>query len=98
MFELFLIQVSSISDVIRQIKDNIARIDEFHSRSLGVINEDEANKRQLDSIVADTRQLLVQVKDRIKKIEVSNLKVNPGDLAVRKPQVAFYIYIYTSLL
>jgi len=74
--------------VIRQIKDNINRVDELHSRSLGVINEDEANKRQLDSIVSDTRKLLVQVKDRIKKIEVSNLKVNSGDLAVRKPQTA----------
>ncbi|EXX64515.1 t-SNARE [Rhizophagus irregularis] len=84
----FFQEVSSISDVIRQIKDNINRVDELHSRSLGVINEDEANKRQLDSIVSETRQLLVQVKDRIKKIEVSNLKVNPGDLTVRKPQTA----------
>jgi syntaxin 1B/2/3 len=83
--------------VIRQIKDNINRVDELHSRSLGVINEDEANKRHLDSIVADTRQLLVQVKDRIKKIEVSNFKVNPADLAVRKPQVTSYINKYILL-
>ncbi|RIA94709.1 t-SNARE [Glomus cerebriforme] len=85
---VFFQEVSSISDVIREIKNNISRVDELHSRSLGTISEDEANKRQLDSIVAETRNLLVQVKDRIKKIEVSNLKVNPADLAVRKPQTA----------
>jgi len=73
--------------VIRQIKNNINRIDEFHSRSLGIINEDDATKRQLDSMVADTRNLLVQVKDRIKKIEVSNLKANSADITVRKQQV-----------
>ncbi len=73
--------------MIRQIKNNINRIDEFHSRSLGIINEDDATKRQLDSMVADTRNLLVQVKDRIKKIEVSNLKANSADITVRKQQV-----------
>lgn len=82
----FFDEVSSISDVIRQIKSNISRIDEFHSRSLGTINEDEATKRQLDSIIVETRQLLVKVKDRIKKIEVSNLKASPADLTVRKQQ------------
>ena len=71
--------------MIRQIKSNIDRIDEFHSRSLGTIYE--AAKRQLDSIVSDTRNFLVQVEDRIKKIEVSNLKANSADLTVRKQQV-----------
>ncbi|CAI2162364.1 12238_t:CDS:2 [Funneliformis geosporum] len=82
----FFDEVSSISDLIRQIKSNISRIDEFHSRSLGIISEDEATKRQLDSIITETRQLLVQVKDRIKKIEVSNFKASPADQTVRKQQ------------
>ena len=77
--------------MIRQIKTNISQIDGLHSRSLGTINEDENTKRQFDSIVADTRKLLVQVKDRIKKIEVSNLKASPADLSARKAQVIKYI-------
>ncbi|CAG8527605.1 13421_t:CDS:2 [Cetraspora pellucida] len=76
--------------MIKQVQDNIARIDELHSRSLGTVNEDEATKRNLESLTENTRNILVQTKDKIRKLEALNLGLPPntGDLAVRRAQTA----------
>ncbi|CAJ0833440.1 3083_t:CDS:2 [Entrophospora sp. SA101] len=84
----FFDEVSSISDMIRKAQANISQIDELHSRTLGTIAEDERIKRQLESITSETRGILTQIKDRIKKLEASNLKqAKSGDIEVRKAQV-----------
>ncbi|CAG8817591.1 9208_t:CDS:1, partial [Racocetra fulgida] len=59
--------------MIKQVQDNITRIDELHSRSLGTVNEDEATKRHLESLTENTRNILVQTKDKIRKLEAINL-------------------------
>nr|CAG8553008.1 4154_t:CDS:2 [Entrophospora candida] len=77
----FFDEVSSISDMIRKAQANISQIDELHSRTLGIISDDERIKRQLESITSETRGILTQIKDRIKKLEVSNLKqARSGDI------------------
>ncbi|CAJ0847945.1 13176_t:CDS:2 [Entrophospora sp. SA101] len=82
-------KVSSISDMIRKAQANISQIDELHSRTLGIISDDERIKRQLESITSETRGILTQIKDRIKKLEVSNLKqAKSGDIEVRKAQTS----------
>ncbi|CAH1767219.1 8070_t:CDS:2, partial [Entrophospora sp. SA101] len=84
----FFDEVSSISDMIRKAQANISQIDELHSRTLGTIAEDERIKRQLESITSETRGILTQIKDRIKKLEASNLKqAKSGDIEVRKAQL-----------
>ncbi|CAG8525272.1 15856_t:CDS:2 [Dentiscutata heterogama] len=86
----FFDEVSSIQDMIKLAQDNISRIDELHSRSLGTVNEDEATKRQLESLTENTRNILVQTKDKIRKLEALNLGLPPNtsDLAVRRAQTA----------
>nr|CAG8553425.1 14970_t:CDS:2 [Entrophospora candida] len=85
----FFDEVSSISDMIRKAQANISQIDELHSRTLGIISDDERIKRQLESITSETRGILTQIKDRIKKLEVSNLKqARSGDIEVRKAQTS----------
>ncbi|CAH1758145.1 12758_t:CDS:2 [Entrophospora sp. SA101] len=85
----FFDEVSSISDMIRKAQANISQIDELHSRTLGIISDDERIKRQLESITSETRGILTQIKDRIKKLEVSNLKqAKSGDIEVRKAQTS----------
>ncbi|CAG8654894.1 11266_t:CDS:2 [Gigaspora margarita] len=86
----FFDEVSSIQDMIKLVQDNITRIDELHSRSLGTFSEDEATKRQLESLTENTRNVLVQTKDKIRKLEALNLGLPPhtSDLAVRRAQTA----------
>ncbi|CAG8697034.1 17083_t:CDS:2, partial [Cetraspora pellucida] len=86
----FFDEVSTIQDMIKQVQDNITRIDELHSRSLGTVNEDEATKRNLEALTENTRNILVQTKDKIRKLEALNLGLPPntGDLAVRRAQTA----------
>ncbi|CAG8792290.1 1315_t:CDS:2, partial [Acaulospora morrowiae] len=82
--------VSKIQDMIRQIQENIGRIDDLHARSLGTIKEEEESKQKLEGYTSNTKQLLVQVKDKIRKLESLNLGLPPtsGDLEVRKAQTA----------
>ncbi|CAG8573091.1 17062_t:CDS:2, partial [Acaulospora colombiana] len=86
----FFDEVSKIQDMIRQIQENISRIDELHARSLATIKEEEESKQKLEGYTSNTKQLLVQVKDRIRKLESLNLSLpsNAGDLEVRKAQTA----------
>ncbi|RHZ67005.1 hypothetical protein Glove_303g104 [Diversispora epigaea] len=84
----FFDEVSTIQDKIKQIQENINRIDESHSRSLGTINEDESSKQQLEALTINTRTILVEIKDKIRRLESLNLGLPPdtGDLGVRRAQ------------
>lgn len=61
-------QVEGIKELVRNINDQIAKIEELHSLSLVNINESQAeeNSHQLDRMVKRTTKMNNQAKDRIK--------------------------------
>jgi syntaxin 1B/2/3 len=61
-------QVEGVKELIRNINDQIAKIEELHSLSLVNINEAQAeeNSHQLDRMVKRTTKMNNQAKDRIK--------------------------------
>ncbi|KAI9280267.1 t-SNARE [Umbelopsis sp. AD052] len=90
--EGFFNEVEGIKELVRNINDQIIKIEELHSLSLVNINEQqsEENSHQLDRMVKRTTKLNNQAKDRIKAIELSNARMPPtsGELPMRKTQHA----------
>jgi syntaxin 1B/2/3 len=82
--------VSSISESIREIQNNVSQIEELHARTLGTISEDSSTKNHLDNLVLNTRSIANDIKTRIKSIEAMNARLPPttSDLNVRKAQAA----------
>ncbi|KAN0076966.1 t-SNARE [Tylopilus felleus] len=85
----FYAEISAIQDIIKTYNTNVARIDEYHSRSLN--NTDDAagqrNTAQLAELVAETSALSTDLKRRVQALERQ-----PGsgrDGQVRKQQTAF---------
>ncbi|CAG8566349.1 10819_t:CDS:2 [Diversispora eburnea] len=85
---VFFDEISTIQEMIKQAQENINRINELHSRSLGTISEDESSKQQLEALTSNTRKILTEIKDKIRKLESVNLGLPPntGDLGVRNAQ------------
>lgn len=90
--EGFFNEVEGIKELVRNINDQIIKIEELHSLSLVNINEQqsEENSHQLDRMVKRTTKMNNQAKDRIKAIELSNARMPPtsGELPMRKTQHA----------
>ncbi|RKP05944.1 t-SNARE, partial [Thamnocephalis sphaerospora] len=83
-------QVQYVQDTIGQIQNNVGRIEELHGRSLVNISDDQSTQitQQMDRVVDETRRCILDVKGRIKAIEIANQKVpaSSGDLQMRKTQ------------
>jgi syntaxin 1B/2/3 len=84
----FYSEISSIQDSLRTFNDNVARINDLHSRSLN--NTDDAaaqrNAAQLDEYVEDTRALSATLKRRINALERQGGAGRDGQ--IRKQQTA----------
>ncbi|KAG9318804.1 t-SNARE [Chiua virens] len=85
----FYAEISSLQDSIKTFNSNVARIDEYHSRSLN--NADDAaaqrNAAQLEELVMETSALSATLKRRVQALERQ-----PGsgrDGQIRKQQTAF---------
>ncbi|KAK9768646.1 hypothetical protein K7432_000560 [Basidiobolus ranarum] len=80
-------QIESLDKEIRIANENIYGIETLHSRALDstTAEESEMNSRQLEAAVNDTRQLLIETKEKIKALERNNLKLGPtSDAQIRK--------------
>jgi syntaxin 1B/2/3 len=86
----FFDEVSSISESIREIQNNVSQIEELHARTLGTISDDSSTKNKLDNLLLSTRTIANDIKTRIKSIEAMNARLPPNtsDLNVRKAQAA----------
>ncbi|KAH9952156.1 t-SNARE [Amylocystis lapponica] len=64
-------EISSIQDDLRTFNDNVARISDFHSRSLDNTDDAAAQRvaQQLDDLIADTSALSNMLKRRVKALE-----------------------------
>ncbi|KAI7862427.1 t-SNARE [Spinellus fusiger] len=88
--EGYLLEVDALTGAIKDVSHNINVIGELHSASLDSINESQSAKssQQLEQFVADTSRQNNAIKNRIKAMEQSNLKLKKGsDLNIRKAQV-----------
>ncbi|KAG8217829.1 t-SNARE [Butyriboletus roseoflavus] len=85
----FYSEISSIQDSIKTFNASIARIDEFHSRSLN--NTDDAaaqrNAAQLAELVEETSALSTTLKRRVQALERQPASGRDGQ--IRKQQAAF---------
>ncbi|KAI0318637.1 t-SNARE [Amylostereum chailletii] len=79
-------EVSSIDDMLSQFNSNVARISELHSRSLNSMDEalSKQNHAVLDELVASTRTLGNDMKNRIQNLEKQPAPPGQGD--IRKNQ------------
>ncbi|EEB08382.1 SNARE Psy1 [Schizosaccharomyces japonicus yFS275] len=85
----FFEEIDHIRDAIRQIEDNIGRIETLHQRSLQEIVESETESitRQLEAYTADTRRIQTTVQLAIRSLEQQNIQLPPdNDAATRKTQ------------
>ena len=89
----FFAEIDEIKGSIRDIDNNVARIETLHARSLNEIANDEQSAwsaKQLDQLIAETSGLTNTTKTAIKTLESRNAKLPPGagDTSTRKTQVA----------
>ncbi|KAH0827070.1 t-SNARE [Lanmaoa asiatica] len=85
----FYAEISSLQDSIKTFNSNIARIDEFHSRSLNNADDLAAqrNAAQLAELVEETSALSATLKRRIQALERQPGSGRNGQ--IRKQQTAF---------
>ncbi|KAF9207181.1 Plasma membrane t-SNARE, secretory vesicle fusion [Haplosporangium sp. Z 27] len=88
----FFAEVTSIQEEMIKLEQNINQIEELHEASLNtVLNEDQAarSSHQLEGITTDTYLLSNKIKNRIKDIELANLRLGDSpDIHIRKTQAA----------
>ncbi|KAI9596814.1 t-SNARE [Syncephalis fuscata] len=92
----FFQEIQYIQDSLGQIQTSVARIEELHQQSLNELSLNVYSKRlielsqEMDYHVSETRKLMMEIKGRIKAIEIANQKVpsSSGDLQIRKSQCA----------
>ncbi|WBW74555.1 plasma membrane SNARE Psy1 [Schizosaccharomyces osmophilus] len=85
----FFEEIDHIRDAIRQIEDNVGRIEMLHQQSLQEVDESNiaATTRQLEGFTADTRRLQTSVQLAIRSLESQNMQLPPdNDTATRKTQ------------
>jgi len=84
----FYAEISSLQDSLRTFNDNVARIGDLHSRSLGEMGDSAAQRTatQLEELVEDTSALGATLKRRIKALERQGASGRDG--TIRKQQTA----------
>ncbi|CAI2165038.1 6348_t:CDS:1 [Funneliformis geosporum] len=94
----FLNETTSIEQKITNVRSNITKIEEFQSQilvSTSTTHEDSTNKER-EAFVESTRNLLIECKDRIKKIQYENARIPSTDpnFGLRQQR---YEYLRTKL-
>ena len=79
------LQDESIQTAIQRVRDNVALIGHLRSRSLNSIQENEAELSKIDELTTETRSLVQDLKNRIKRLE--SAPAQPGDVQLRKNRV-----------
>ncbi|KAF9901413.1 Plasma membrane t-SNARE, secretory vesicle fusion [Linnemannia zychae] len=83
-------EVTSITEDITKLEQNITQIEELHDISLNSVSSEEhaaRTNRQLESITSDTTQLSNRIKKRIKDIEIANLRLSKSpNIQIRTTQ------------
>lgn len=77
----FLNETTTIEQKITNVRSNITKIEEFQSQilvSTSTTQEDSTNKER-EAFVGSTRNLLIECKDRIKKIQYDNVRIPSTD-------------------
>lgn len=89
----FLDETSSIEQNIANIRANIAGIQDFQTRILGSTSskDEEILCRERNGLTDNTKQLLIENKDRIRKIQIENSKISNSDpnFGLRKQRFEF---------
>ena len=79
------LQDESIQTAIQRVRDNVALIGHLRSRSLNSIQENNAELTKIDELTTETRGLVQDLKNRIKRLE--SAPAQPGDVQLRKNRV-----------
>lgn len=85
------LQINSLQDAIQEFDSNVARISDMHSRSLNAMDDalTQQNAAVLDELVANTRMLSNQLRNRIQAL--AKQPTPPGqDARIRQNQVSSY--------
>ncbi|KAG6847130.1 hypothetical protein C0991_002313, partial [Blastosporella zonata] len=84
--------ISSLEDGLGNLRANVARIGDLHSRTLEITNDPLAQNHatQLEDFVEETRILIANLKQRIKDLEMQ--PSSERDARTRKQQVSTYKY------
>ncbi|CAB4425582.1 t-SNARE [Rhizophagus irregularis] len=94
----FLSETTEIEQRITDAKSNITRIQEFQGQILNSTSTSTSNSaaRERENIIANTRNLLIECKDRVKKIQYENARVPSSDpnFGIRQQR---YEYLRTKL-
>ncbi|KAG6851408.1 hypothetical protein C0991_009361, partial [Blastosporella zonata] len=90
--EGFYSEISSLQDGLGNLRANVARIGDLHSRTLEITNDSLAQNHatQLEDLVQETRILIANLKQRIKDLEMQPSSERDG--RTRKQQVSTYKY------
>lgn len=81
-------QITSIQDAISTYNSNVSRISDLHNRTLNSTDENanQQNAAILDDLVAQTRDLGNNIKQRLQSLEAQ--PAQPGqDMRIRKNRV-----------
>ncbi|KAG6865467.1 hypothetical protein C0991_002294 [Blastosporella zonata] len=86
--EGFYSEISSLQDGLGNLRANVARIGDLHSRTLEITNDPLAQNHatQLEDFVEETRILIANLKQRIKDLEMQ--PSSERDARTRKQQIA----------
>lgn len=94
----FLNETTEIEQRITDAKSNITRIQEFQGQILNSTSTSASNSaaRERENFIANTRNLLIECKDRVKKIQYENARVPSSDpnFGIRQQR---YEYLRTKL-
>lgn len=98
----FLQDVSSVEGSINTVQGNIDRIKTIQSQILGStsLQQESSYGDERNAIFAETKELLFEIKDRIKKIERENarLSMTNTDIHLRKQRSEFLRDKFTRVL
>ncbi|RIA88700.1 t-SNARE, partial [Glomus cerebriforme] len=77
----FLNEITEIDQKITNAKTNIVKIQEFQGQILNSTSTTQENftTKEREALVSDTRNLLVECKDRIKRIQYDNVRIHSSD-------------------
>ncbi|KAL1920562.1 uncharacterized protein VTP21DRAFT_939 [Calcarisporiella thermophila] len=89
--QAFFNEVEDIKIAIKEINEDISRVDELHSVSLDTVDPKQGEwvRQQLDALLAQIKRKNAKLKEKIKSMEIENAKMkDSGDLQIRKTQHA----------
>jgi syntaxin 1B/2/3 len=98
----FLVETSAIDEGIQKVVTNIDRIQTLQTHILvsTSIQQEDASGNERENLIAETKNLLFELKDRIKKIGHENARLPKNDLnlSLRKQRYEYLHEKFTNVL